>query len=249
MYCLWFGNKKIHNLNQLIKYFDFDAVEMYYLGGGLSHWLRQCGEEKIASKVEKIDPSVDISKQLAKIFSIKLPKGRKNALSAFSPQKNKICADKSDTCSYYPELNSFKLKKTVSDSFNIGLGSFNALSGSFSVESTSFMSGTGSFSLNSFSVNSFLFSLFFGSFQTGSFQNLLETSFFGSFALPGSFSSGNFSLKDYSFISKNEKNTPLSENKKTAYRTDIIQLSPEEKIKLNITVCPLNRFGYGIDLI
>lgn len=73
MYCLWFGNQKIHDLKQLKNNFDFDAAEMYLLGGGLSRWLRQCGENEIANRVENVDLFGDIQKQLAEIFSVKLP--------------------------------------------------------------------------------------------------------------------------------------------------------------------------------
>ena len=78
MYCLWIGAQKIYNLKQLIRHFDFDAVEMYLLGGGLSRWLRQCDETEIAENVDKIDLFGDISKQLSEVFSVKLPKGRSN---------------------------------------------------------------------------------------------------------------------------------------------------------------------------
>lgn len=40
-----------------------------------------------------------------------------------------------------------------------------------------------------------------------------------------------------------------TEDHKKSCHVHITQLSPEEKIKLNIGLCPLNRFGYGINLV
>lgn len=272
LYCLWFGNKKIYSLDQLRKNFDFDTAEMYYLGGGLSRWLRQCGENDIAASVEKMDPLGNISKQLAEIFSVKLPKGRSNTPSVAFSKENSVCAVQNNTSAYaYPESGSFISENAVLSSFNSSFGASNHISGSFYSETGSFMSNRGSFTLNSFNTFSSSFSLFTGSFETASFQSLLES---GSLASSGgSFTSGSFNLHEYEYeygtsfkassfnfnsfnpecfstsIANQKNSTSLSENKNRAYRAKIVQLSPQEKIKLNIMFCPLNRFGYGIDLI
>ena len=259
LYCLWFGNHKIYNMDQLRKNFDFDNVEMYYLGGSLSRWLRQCGENETAEKVENINPLGDISKQLAEIFSVKLPKGRSNFPTATLSVENSDKSQQNNT-------SSFTCTKVCSAiAKNIGLskiGSFELITESFYTETGSFISNANSFTLNSFSI-------FNGSFETTSFQNILELSSFG--ISGSSFTSSSFYLHEYeygrsfnfcgfkqkSFDSENLSD--IIENKKYGaslfgkknrnYRANITQLSDEEKIKLNIMYCPLNRFGYGIDLI
>lgn len=263
LYCLWFGNHKIYNMDQLRKNFDFDSAEMYYLGGSLSVWLRQCGENEIAEKVENINPLGDISKQLAEIFSVKLPKGRSNFPTAPLSVENSDKSQQNKTSSFTCTEVCSAIPK------NIGLSTFNSKIGSFKLITESFYTETGSFisNANSFTLNSF--SIFNGSFETTSFQNILELSSFG--ISGSSFTSSSFYLHEYeygrsfnfcgfkqkSFDSENLSD--IIENKKYGaslfgkknrnYRANITQLSDEEKIKLNIMYCPLNRFGYGIDLI
>ncbi len=250
-------------MDQLRKNFDFDNVEMYYLGGSLSRWLRQCGENETAEKVENINPLGDISKQLAEIFSVKLPKGRSNFPTATLSVEN---SDKSQQ----NKTNSFTCTEVCSAiAKNIGLSTFNSKIGSFKLITESFYTETGSFisNANSFTLNSF--SIFNGSFETTSFQNILELSSFG--ISGSSFTSSSFYLHEYEYgrsfnfcsfkqksfdsenlsdIIENKKyGTSLFGKKNRNYRANITQLSDEEKIKLNIMYCPLNRFGYGIDLI
>ncbi len=259
LYCLWFGNHKIYNMDQLRKNFDFDNVEMYYLGGSLSRWLRQCGENETAEKVENINPLGDISKQLAEIFSVKLPKGRSNFPTATLSVEN---SDKSQQ----NKTNSFTCTEVCSAiAKNIGLSTFNSKIGSFKLITESFYTETGSFisNANSFTLNSF--SIFNGSFETTSFQNILELSSGSSFTSSSfylheyeygrsfnfcSFKQKSFDSENLSDIIENKKyGTSLFGKKNRNYRANITQLSDEEKIKLNIMYCPLNRFGYGIDLI
>ena len=118
-------------------------------------------------------------------------------------------------------------------SFASSFGSFTAGSfytGSFSANNNnnnnggsyslgSFFFQTGSYSLGSFYTAVSSGSFFAGSYSLGSFAG-------GSFALPtGSFAPGSFSSDAYS------------------------RLSPMEKIAVNISSEPLNRFGYGIHLV
>ncbi len=270
MYCLWFGKQKIYNLDQLRKNFDFDTAEIYYLGGGLPRWLRQCGENEIAANVEKMDPLGDISKQLSEIFSVDLPKGRSNVPSKALPKENRANGFENNTKSFaYYANDSFKSKNAGLNYFNTKISSFKLFSDSFNVETGSFSSNNVSFELSSFYA--FLSSFFIGSFETAAFQNLSGLGSFG--LLSGFFTSGSYNLHEYEFeygtsfkttsFNLNEFNSGsfsnaiettkdsgfVSENEKCAYRPNLIQLSPEEKIKLNIMFCPLNRFGYGIDLI
>lgn len=114
-------------------------------------------------------------------------------------------------------------------SFASSFGSFYI--GSFSANNNNNNNGGGSYSLGSFflrtgsySLGSFYTAVSSGSFFVGSYS--LGSFAGGSFALPtGSFAPGSFSFDAYS------------------------RLSPMEKIAVNISSEPLNRFGYGIHLV
>jgi len=297
LYCLWFGNKKIHDLDQLKNNLDFEAAEIYLLGGGLSRWLRQCGENETAARVEKIDIHGDTTKQLSDIFSVKLPQNKNNTtalskkIKALPAKKISVLFPSSDykfteteNTGNNPKYGSFELKSVLASnkevnsetgsfklnnisSYEINESSFGFVSGSFEIK-------TGSFALNYFSSS---FSLVSGSFRMSSFNSLFgfssgsRSSFgfnsfaFGSFNLSeyeyeysssfniSSFESGSFGGN--SFLNSANVNVTVpyvhykSKNKKQENQAHITQLSPEEKIKLNIALCPLNRFGYGINLV
>lgn len=288
LYCLWFGNKKIHDLDQLKKYFDFDAAEMYLLGGGLSRWLRQCGENKTAAQVENIDLNGDISKQLSEIFSVSLPENRSSSFSvALSKQVNAIPVKK--VAVYFPsflplpskaeglgentDFGSFKLTGNFkTGSFEISSGSFEINASSFNLAASFFVSSSG---VSSFSLFTGSYSLFLGSYEISSYNSIFGSGFGAGSGMGfdfGSFSLGSFNLSEYeyeyntsfsvsslqpgSFIPgsfTNNDNVSAVKNgngdKKQFRHVHITQLSPEEKIKLNIMLCPLNRFGYGINLV
>lgn len=280
MYCLWLGVHKIYNLKQLKRHFDFDTVEMYLLGGGLSRWLRQCNESKIADKVDKIDLLGDISKQLSDIFSVKLPKGRRNMPLPSEAPKAPAAAGAEFTAFSSAPLG---LKEANAASFPSPTNSFSASAGSFTPEAASetrsfqfsggsFGSPNGSFVLSSFNVGSFetmsfslgLSSFLYGSFASGSFnyheyeyEYAFRSSFgFGSFAL-GSFNSGSFNSGSFGVNYNSTAHIKTygitggrtEENKENACSVRIAALPTEEKIRLNFSACPLNRFGYGIHLI
>ena len=291
MYCLWIGAQKIYNLKQLIRHFDFDAVEMYLLGGGLSRWLRQCDETEIAENVDKIDLFGDISKQLSEVFSVKLPKGRsnipvtaagdkqiassQNSSSHFLPceQGSFIFNDanpssfRPETASFQSETGSFELN---AGSFKYEIGSFELSGGSFELKNSSFASSSfnlslyaGFFETTSFNLlggaGSFGLGSIYGSFVTGSFhfhqyEYEYGTSFnfagfnTGSFT-PGSFGMGSFGVNYNNTVDTAAYNTNDGGLNKTCFTPAEVQLTPEEKIRLNISSCPLNRFGYGLHLI
>lgn len=280
VYCLWLGVHKIYNLKQLKRHFDFDAVEMYLLGGGLSRWLRQCNESEIADRVEKIDLLGDISKQLSDIFSVKLPKGRRN-MPLPSEAPNPPAAAGAEAAAFSSSPLGFKEASAVS--FPSPTSSFSASAGSYTPEAASETSSfkfgegsfaplNGSFALSSFNVGSFetmslslgLTSFLYGSFASGSFnyheyeyEYAFRSSFgFGSFAL-GSFNSGSFNSGSFGVNYNSTAHTKTygitggrtEENKENACGVRIAALPTEEKIRLNFSACPLNRFGYGIHLI
>lgn len=185
MYCLWFGTNKIYDLQQLVKYFDFDSAEMYFLGGGLSRWLRQCGENELAAQVDGIDVTGDISAQLAKVFNVPLPQGRSNAIYDNTPAPT-FCGDSFGV--------SFQNGSFSADSFDLSRngGSFELTSGSFS---SSFALGAlpGSFQNVS------------GSFETGSFQNIIGSFETTSFGFETLFSQGSFNNIYTSFLTTSFK--------------------------------------------
>ncbi|MCM1054609.1 MAG: hypothetical protein NC394_03715 [Bacteroides sp.] len=274
MYCLWIGARKIYNLKQLKRHFDFDVVEMYLLGGGLSRWLRQCNEAETADAVDKIDLSEDISKQLSEVFSVKLPKGRSNT-PVNAPESSRSQAENNSSLPFAADkFGSFDLKSSFSAPSEIG--SFNAEWGSFGSKLGSFGGQIGSFASASFNLNFYI-----GSFETSSF-NLSGAGSFGSGAIYGSFVSNSFRFYEYEYeyntsfslgsfsagsftleasapssfdtgsfgINSIDRSAPCSGSEYVPCPAPAsAQLSAEEKIKLNISYCPLNRFGYGLHLI
>lgn len=292
MYCLWIGAQKVYNLKQLIRHFDFDVIEMYLLGGGLSRWLRQCGETEIAEKTDKIDPLGDISRQLAEVFSVGLPKGRSNIpVTAADSKHTHTDAPRNSSDTFAPcEKRSFIPNDISLSSFRTEAGSFRLASGSFELGSSSIKSEIGSFELRggsfelqygSFASASFNSSLYTGSFETASFNLSGLSSSFGlggiygsfvtnsfhfheyeyefntsfnltSFADIGSFTPGSFDMGSFgaNYYNNNTNDGTLCANKeKACFAPAAVQLTPEEKIRLNISSCYLNRFGYGLHLI
>lgn len=249
MYCLWLNGKKIYTLQQLRASFDADAVALYCLGGGLSRWLKDCGEQDTAQKVEQIDLSRSISRQLAEIFDVDLPEKEEQE--------------------YYPATAEKPSVSTVGTSFAssfsdtaLSLGSFptsfNTASFVFSNAYTSFF--TTSFLTTSFGSHEYEYEYESGSFTTNSFSLYLssfvaETAYStGSFVF-GSFTFGSFTTEYSSFPMESASfNLPLNSFSPTATfeqatEQDPASLTPQQKFVLNLSSCPLNRFGYGIHLI
>lgn len=287
MYCLWIGAQKVYNLKQLIRHFDFDVIEMYLLGGGLSRWLRQCGETEIAEKTDKIDLLGDISRQLSEVFSVSLPKGRSNIPATAADGKHSDAPQNSSDSSAPCEKRSFISDDISLSSFRTEAGSFRLTAGSFESGTSSFKSEIGSFELRggsfelqygSFASASFSLSLYTGSFETTSFNlSGLSSSFgfggvYGSFVTNsfhfheyeyeyntsfnlssfgiGSFTPGSFNMGSFGANYNNINDGTLGADKeKTCLAPSAVQLTPEEKIRLNISSCHLNRFGYGLHLI
>lgn len=225
MYSLWIGGKRVYNLNQLKENFDLESVELYCCGGGLARWLRQCGENETADKVEKLNTSFDLSEQLAEIFG--QPKPAKTELANLTsvldvPEKNKDFAAsftakalQSESGSFMPgeKTDTFNSGLSLPSSYEIssfGVSSFETSSvytGSSAAFSTSFSLNFSSFSLETtlFSLSSFNFTS--TSFMTSSFHEFeYEYETGGSFSiLSGSFALGSFkayadSFTDTSFI-------------------------------------------------
>lgn len=228
MYCLWIGGKKVYDLKQLKENFDYDSVEIYCLGGGLARWLRQCGEVETAEKIEEINPSSDLSEQLAEIFDQPNPIKKLSFYTdsaCITPEisKGKLSSSfaasdvLSDNGSFATDrkADSFHLDFSFPSSYEIssfGGSSFEAATvytGSSAALSTSFSLESSSFAATSFSFISTSFNFITTSFLTSSFHEFeyeFETG--GSFAvLGGSYSLGSFgayisgSFANTSFIS------------------------------------------------
>ena len=236
VFCLWLNGKKISNPSDIRNNYDSEALRGYYLGGSLSKWLEMAGDSEKARLVEKVKPNGNIDRQLAVIFGLvredkpvrktekkpKLPEGNGSFNSHLLPA----------SFSFGSFTGSF-----VSGSF--ALGSFNSL-----LLSTSFSFGSfrvGSFTLGSFRLNNNnnnnggSFSVFGGSYAV----------FAGSFSIgAGSFNSGSF---NGSFGAVAQPKNPKAQ---TAFvKSEKKPLTPEQKITINLSSEPLNRFGYGIHLV
>ena len=254
MYCLWLNGKKAYTLQQLRASFDAEAVELYCLGGGLVRWLKDCGEQDIAEKVAQIDLSRSISRQLAEILGVDLPETDEGSFqSAITPKPTPSAAGSSFAAS----------PSSFSDTY-LPLGSFSSsfdtASFSFSAAYTSFF--TTSFLTTSFGGSEYEYEYESGSFTTNSFSLYLssfftESAFFtGSFAFgSGSFTLGSFTTEYGSFFlgsgsfplsltsfSPQSFESPTAEKEPTP-------LTPQQKFRLNLSSCPLNRYGYGIHIV
>lgn len=67
---LWMRGKKIYNIRQLRENFDTAMLTGYLLGGSLKKWLSDLGEYSIAGRLDDIDLSGDIGRQLEFAFGV-----------------------------------------------------------------------------------------------------------------------------------------------------------------------------------
>lgn len=249
MYCLWLNGKKVYTLQQLRASFDAEAVGLYCLGGGLARWLRDCGEQDTAEKVEQIDLSQSVSRQLADIFGVDLPETEEQE---YAPEITAKPTFSAAGGSFSAPAFSFSDTSFSASSF---IASVDTTSLSFSAAYTSFF--TTSFLTTSFGGSEYEYEYESGSFTTGSFSMYnssfsAETAFsIGSFTL-GSFAFGSFSPEYGSFRLALSSFSPKSlETPPTAASTPEKEppLTPQQKFELNLSSNPLNRYGYGIHLI
>ena len=260
MYCLWLNGKKVYTLQQLRASFDAEAVGLYCLGGGLVRWLKDCGEQAAAEKVERIDLSKNISRQLAEIFGVDLPETPETKEQPYEPLPTAKAPAFAANGSFGISPSSLPETSFSTGSFETSFSTssfnFSALYTSFFTTSfltTSFTSGyeheyeyeSSSFTTNSFSLYQTSFSaetaglLSSGSFALGSFELGSFTFEHGSFTL----GSGSFPLTLSSFSPKSAETTP------TATAENTPPMTPQQKFELNLSSCPLNRYGYGIHLV
>ena len=263
MYCLWLNGKKVYTLQQLRASFDVEAVGLYCLGGGLTRWLKDCGERDAAEKVEHIDFSKNLSRQLAEIFGVDLPEKEVQAYEPAPITKAPVFTAGGSfgiSPSSLPETSFFT--SSFGSSFNTSSFNFSNIYTSFFI--TSFLTSSYEYEYESGSFTNSSFSLYRSSFSaetaflSGSFTfastsfSLFSSSFaseYGSFILEyGSFTPGSFRLTLSSFSPESVETAP-SAAPTSAPEKELISLTPQQKFELNISSCPLNRYGYGIHLI
>ena len=256
MYCLWLNGKKVFTLQQLRSSFDAEAVELYCLGGGLSRWLKDSGELEIAEKVDHIDLSQSISRQLAEIFGVEVPKKEEQEYRP-APTANAPLPSSSS---------SFSLPSSFSEasfSFSFNTTSFTLSNEYTSFFNTSFLTGSffggheyeyeyesGSFTINSFSLYSGSFSAE-TAFSTGSFAFGATSFTLGSFTSEyGSFTFGSsFFPSALSSFSPNSAEAEPSAASASTPEGEQPSLTPQQKFRINLSSNPLNRYGYGIHII
>lgn len=218
---LFLNNKRVSNIRELRENFDTAVLVGYFLGGGLRKWLKNLGEEAILSRINEINPNYDISEQLEFAFGVRPDKKAPKIMSVLKPSP--VSERKEPP------------KKPFVPNFRNSNGSFNS-----SFLASSFLSGSFRSSFNAF------FNTSYKGIFTGSFNTSFNTSFLlsGSYSgLSGSFLSGSFNSSfpggylnsEGSFVFK-LGNAEVTE---TEYKKTMIILSS----------CPLNQYGYGINLI
>lgn len=218
---LFLNNKRVSNIRELRENFDTAVLVGYFLGGGLRKWLKSLGEEAILNRINEINPNYDISEQLEFAFGVRPDKKAPKIMSVLKPSP--VSERKEPP------------KKPFVPSLRDTNGSFNS-----SFLASSFLGGSFRSSFNAF------FNTSYKGIFTGSFNTSFNTSFLlsGSYSgLSGSFLSGSFNSSfpggylnsEGSFVFK-LGNAEVTE---TEYKKTMIILSS----------CPLNQYGYGINLI
>ena len=218
---LFLNNKKVFNIKELRENFDTAVLVGYFLGGSLGKWLKSTGEEAILARINEINPNYDISEQLEFAFGVRPDKKAPKILETLKPSP--ISERKEPP------------KKPFVPNLRDSNGSFNS-----SFFASSFLNSSFKSSFNTF------FNTSYKGIFTGSFSTSFNTSFLlsGSFGgLSGSFLSGSFSgslpvgylNSEGSFVFK-LGNAEITE---TEYK----------KTMINLSSCPLNQYGYGINLI
>lgn len=218
---LFLNNKRIYDIRELRENFDTAVLVGYYLGGGLMKWLKSVGEEGILNRVNEINPNYDISEQLEFAFGVRPDKKAPKIMGVLKPSP--VSERKEPP------------KKPFVPNFRDANGSFSS-----SFFASSFLSGSFTSSFTA------LFNTSYKGILTGSFNTSFNTSFLllGSFGgLRSSFTGGSFNgsfpggylNSEGSFVIK-LGNAEVTE---TEYKKTMIILSS----------CPLNQYGYGINLI
>lgn len=220
-FCLWLDGQRIYGIRALREHFDTSVLIGYLIGGGLELWLESLGENAILERVRGIDRGGNLAEQLAYAFGVR-PEPREAVMLNLSALE-KGSEQRRAAAQLLPKHEE-KLEKAAESQTqkpeDLAASSF-LFKSSFIGGSFTFGSGVyGSFRVGSFRKGSF------GSFGRGSFGSF--GSGVGMAALHAEFIGGSFR-----YFSGNAEITQ-SEYKKTM---------------INLSSCPLNRYGYGINLV
>ena len=220
-FCLWLDGQRIYDIRALREHFDTSVLIGYLVGGGLELWLESLGENAILERVRGIDRGGDLAEQLAYAFGVR-PEPREAVMLNLSALE-KGSEQRRAAAQLLPKHEEPPEKAAE-----------NPPKKPEDPEMSSFLFRS-SFFGGSFTFGSGIFgSLRVGSFKNGSFGSFAGGSF-------GSFGSGvgmsaihaEFIGGSFRYFSGNAEITQ-SEYKKTMR---------------NLSSCPLNRYGYGINLI
>lgn len=221
MFCLWLNGRKISNSADIVTNYDSEALRGYFLGGILVRWLKMAGDNAAAEKVASIDINGDIDAALAIAFGL-----IDKPLKTFQPVTAESPAITEPT---FALQNSFNMQQPTASSFTAATSFTAPIPISFTAAS---LSSFGALASTSFSTAlSTSFSTFGGSFT-------------GSFAMSTSFSDVYSSFISGSFRAAVQQIEPV----KTAVQEEKA-LTPQQKVLINLSSEPLNRFGYGIHLL
>lgn len=244
-WCLLIGSKKISNIRQLRESFDTAVLVGYYLGGNLKKWLDEAGEASISKRIDEINPNYDLSEQLEYAFGVRPDKKAPEALTRLRPEpvtERKEPPKKPVVYSFRGSNGSFNSSSPLSSFMGSSFNTSSFLSSSFYASSFSTSSFMNSFYKGSFSVySSFLSFSLTGSF-TGSFINLLNSSFTSSYNIFAA-SSGSFFGSSFT--------GDITENGSFVFKIGeaLVTETEYKKTMINLSSCPLNSYGYGINLI
>ena len=261
---LWLNGRKIFNIRELRENFDTAVLSGYFLGGSLMKWLSDLGEHSIMKRLSAIDMNGDIGMQLEFAFGVSPDKKTEHGTEIRPenpPRELPVSAS--------------ELGFDEAAVFCGAASSFSAFSEAVSVPATassfhSFAETASSFGMNS-SYAAFVSGQAINIIQSsgGSFRSLFETA--GSFSF-GALSGGSFShyLSSYKgFYAGSYLLSSLS-GSLFAFSSGMyallagsigegsfvcmangITVTAEEyrRTLINLSSCPLNAYGYGINLV
>lgn len=243
-WCLLIGNKKISNIRQLRENFDTAVLVGYYLGGSLKKWLDEAGEASISRRIDEINPNYDISEQLEFAFGVRPEKKVSEALTILRPEpvtERKEPPKKPVVFNFRSSNSSFNSSFPLSSFMGSPFNASSFIGSSFPISSFTNEFYKGSFSVYSSFLSFSLTGSFTSSF-TSSFINILSSSFTSSYnmfaASSGGFFGGGFTGS-------------MTENGGFVFKIGEALVTEIEykKTMINLSSCPLNSFGYGINLI
>lgn len=220
-FCLWLDGQRIYDIRALREHFDTSVLIGYLVGGGLELWLKSLGENAILERVRGIDRSGNLAEQLAYAFGVRPEPREAVMLNLSALEKGSEQRRAAAQLLPKPEEQPEKAAENLPKKPEELESSSFLFKSSFIGGSFTFGSGIyGSLRAESFRKGSF------GSFGRGSFGSF--GSGVGMAALHAEFIGGSFR-----YFSGNAEITQ-NEYKKTM---------------INLSSCPLNRYGYGINLI